>query len=101
MRTTVLGLIGLLASRSAWADDKPRDYCPDRPGLGPPACTIDRDRVSVETSLADWTLDKQGRDRTDTMLIGDTLVRVGLTDNVEALIGWTPAGFVRERRSAG
>ena len=90
-------LFGLLGAVPAWADDKPRDYCPARPGLGSPACTIDAGRVSVETSLADWTLDRQGSDRTDTVLIGDTLVRIGLNDTIEAQIGWTPVGFVRER----
>ena len=54
-------------------------------------------RVSVETSLGDWTLDKQGGDRTDTVLIGDTSVRIGLTDSIEAQVGWTPLGIVRER----
>ncbi|QDZ07952.1 transporter [Sphingomonas panacisoli] len=89
----------LLLPGVAWAEDgKPRDYCPARPGLGSPACTIDSGRVSVETSLTDWTLDKQPGDRTDTILIGDTLVRIGLTKTLEAQIGWTPVGFVRERQ---
>jgi hypothetical protein len=63
-------LVALLIAVPAAAQDKPRDYCPARPGLGSPACTIDPGRVSVETSLADWTLDRQGADRTDTVLIG-------------------------------
>ena len=92
-----LTLVALLIGFPASAQDKPRDYCPARPGLGSPACTIDAGRVSVETSLAEWTLDKQGGDRTDSVLIGDTLVRIGLTDTIEAQIGWTPVGFVRER----
>lgn len=92
-----LAALLLLAPGAAWADDTPRDYCPARPGLGSPACTIDPGRVSVETSLADWTLDKQPGDRTDTVLIGDTLVRIGLTRDIEAQIGWTPVRFVRER----
>jgi len=90
-------LAALLVAAPAAAQDQPRDYCPARPGLGSPACTIDPGRVSVETSLADWTFDRQGGDRTDTVLVGDTLIRVGLTDTVEAQIGWTPVGFVRER----
>lgn len=81
----------------AHADDQDRDYCPARPGLGTPACTMAPGQVSVETSLADWTLDKQGGDRTDTVLIGDTSVRIGLTDSIEAQIGWTPLGIVRDR----
>lgn len=93
----VLGLAALLLAFPAWAEEKPRDYCPDRPGIGSPACTIDAGRASVETALADWTLDRQSGDRSDTVLIGDTLVRIGLTHDVEAQIGWTPAGVVRDR----
>lgn len=97
MRLIVMAGIATLIAGPAWADDGPRDYCPARPGLGTPACTIDPGRVSVEMSLADWTLDKQGGDRTDTVLLGDTSVRIGLTDTLEAQIGWTPVGIVRER----
>lgn len=87
----------LLIPAVAHAGDQDRDYCPARPGLGTPACTMAPGQVSVETSLGDWTLDKQGGDRTDTVLIGDTSVRIGLTDTIEAQLGWTPLGIVRER----
>jgi hypothetical protein len=95
--TLVLFAAALLVPTIAHADDQNRDYCPARPGLGTPACTMAPGQVSVETSLGDWTLDKQGGDRTDTVLIGDTSVRIGLTDTVEAQVGWTPLGIVRER----
>lgn len=87
----------LLVPVIAHAGDQERDYCPARPGLGTPACTMAPGQVSVETSLGDWTLDKQGGDRTDTVLIGDTSLRIGLTDTIEAQVGWTPLGIVRER----
>lgn len=74
-----------------------RDYCPERPGLDTPACTIAPGKVSVETSIVDWTRDDQPGSRTDTVLIGDTLVRLGLTDTIEMRVGWTPFGHVRER----
>jgi len=96
MRIALLAA-ALLVPAVAHADDQDRDYCPARPGLGTPACTMAPGQVSVETSLADWTLDKQGVDRTDTVLIGDTSVRIGLTDTIEAQVGWTPLGIVRER----
>ena len=85
----------LIAATPAFAEE--RDYCPTRPGLGTTACTIAPGRVSVETALADWTLDDQPDQRTDTVLIGDTFVRVGLTDTIEAQLGWTPYGHVRTR----
>lgn len=84
-------------AQGAAADHAERDYCPERPGLNTPPCIIDRGRVSVETSLADWTLDRSGGDRADTVLIGDTEVRIGLSDAVEAQLGWTPFGIDRER----
>ncbi|MGN6817903.1 MAG: transporter [Sphingomonas sp.] len=93
----VLFAVALLVPVAAHADDQDRDYCPARPGLGTPACTMAPGQVSVETSLGDWTLDKQGGDRTDTVVIADTSVRIGLTDTVEAQIGWTPLGIVRDR----
>jgi len=97
MRLALLAIGLLLPVAAHAADDQDRDYCPARPGLGSPACTMAPGKVSVEMSIADWTLDKQGSDRTDTVLIGDTSVRLGLTDTVEAQIGWTPIGLVRER----
>lgn len=95
--TLVLFATMLFIPAIAHADDQDRDYCPARPGLGTPACTMAPGQVSVETSLADWTLDKQGGDRSDTVLIGDTSVRIGLTDSIEAQIGWTPLAIIRDR----
>lgn len=82
--------------------DELRDYCPERPGLNTPACTIDRGHLSVETGLVDWTRERDPDAVTDTALIGDTLLRYGLTDTLEAQLGWTPLGIVRTRdRIAG
>jgi hypothetical protein len=85
----------LIVAAPAFAED--RSYCPARPGLDTPACTIAPGNVSVETSLVDWTLQQDSSARTDTVLIGDTLVRIGVTDTIEAQIGWTPYGHVRTR----
>jgi len=98
MRNSLILVAATLAATPAFAED--REYCPSRPDLGRPPCTIAPGHVSVETALADWTLEKDSDGRTDTVLIGDTLVRVGLTDTVEAQIGWTPYGHVRTRDTA-
>lgn len=95
----VLAALLLLGAVPATAQD--RDYCPDRPGIGTPACTMAPGTVSVETSIADWTRDDQPGSRQDTVLIGDTLVRVGLSDAIEARVGWTPFGHDRVRDAAG
>jgi hypothetical protein len=85
----------VFAASSALAED--RDYCPTRPGLGTTPCTIAPKHVSVETALADWTRDDQPDQRNDTVQIGGTFVRVGLTNRIEAQIGWIPYGHVRTR----
>jgi hypothetical protein len=97
MRGAVLALAALAAAPVA---AEGRDLCPDRPGLGTPACTVDRGRVVVETGLADWTLDKSAGARSDTVLIGDTLLRIGVSDTIELQLGWTPFGYNRERVGA-
>lgn len=74
-----------------------RPFCADRPGLGTPACTIDKGRVAVELGGADWTLERDAAERTDTVTAGDLLVRFGVNDTLEAQIGWTAFGHVRVR----
>ena len=93
-RTLALLLFGVAAP--AMAADL-RDYCPDRPGLNTPACITDRGHLSVETSLADWTRDKMPDQVQDTVLVGDLLLRYGISDRIEAQLGWTPLGLVRTR----
>ncbi len=97
IRRSIAGAL-LIAATPALAAD--RDYCPTRPGLGTTPCTIAPGRLSIETALADWTLDDRPDQRTDTVLIGDTVVRLGLTDSIEAQLGWTPYGHVRTRDKA-
>ncbi|MGY4396864.1 hypothetical protein ACVWZA_002049 [Sphingomonas sp. UYAg733] len=97
MRINVMVAIAAAMLGSSAASAEERDYCPARPGIGTPACTIAPGRVSVETGLADWTREEDSSQRSDTILIGDTLVRIGLTDSIEAQIGWTPFGHVRSR----
>ena len=92
----LIGACGSLAAAPAWAQDL-RDYCPERPGLDTPACIVDKGHASVEAGFVDWTHEHDGASRTDTFLIGDTVARLGLTDGIEARVGWTPLGLVREK----
>ena len=92
--------LGALAfSAPAFADDG-RDLCADRPGLGTPACTVEAGKFLFELGLGDWTRDSDGPQRTDTITTGDALLRIGLTSSLEAQVGWTALGHVRERDSA-
>ena len=101
MKALVVALLSFATLYASSAGAQEREYCPERPGLDTPACTIAPGRISVETSPADWTRDDQPGSREDSILFGDTLVRVGVSDTIEARIGWTPFGHDRMRDSSG
>lgn len=90
-------LVALMPVAALAQAEAPRDLCTDRPGLGTPACTVDKGRVVVEVGLGDWTREQDGQSRTDTLQAGDMLVRLGLADHLEAQVGWTAFGHVRTR----
>src|SRR6185503_1298265 len=56
--SALLAALLLLAAGTARAEGL-RDFCPDRPGLGTPACTMDPGHIAVELGLGDWTLTRQ------------------------------------------
>jgi hypothetical protein len=98
----IIVLTAALGLASTAESEELRDFCPDRPGLGTPASTIDDGHFDVELGIADWTLDRTPDSRTDTVEAGQLLVRMGLTDTLEAQLGWTAFGHVRTRdRSTG
>ncbi|ATP20765.1 MULTISPECIES: transporter [Sphingobium] len=81
---------------AAWAQDD-REFCADRPGLDTPPCTMAPGKVQVELGLGDWTGEQDGESRIYTVNVGDALLRIGLTDSLEAQLGWTAFGHVRTR----
>ena len=83
----------LLPTAGATAADL-RDYCPDRPGLGTPSCTIDPGHLSIELGLGDWTLDRSRAEREDRLLLGNVLLRYGIGAAAEIQLGWN--GFGRD-----
>jgi hypothetical protein len=98
MRWILTGIVLVAAGAAAIpAAAEERDYCPARPGIGTPACTIAPGHVSVETALSDWTRDENSDHRSDTILIGETLVRLGVTDAIELQAGFTSFGHLRTR----
>jgi Putative MetA-pathway of phenol degradation len=89
-----------LVAAPALAQERP--LCADRPGLGTPPCVVEPGRVLVETGLVDWIKSDDGSERADTVLFGDTLARIGVSDRLELQLGWTPVGYLRVRdRAAG
>ncbi len=93
-RQIVAVALALSFASAAQARDL-RDFCADRPGKGTPPCTLDAGHIQVEMSLVDITHDRSSDAQTDTTVVGDLLVRAGITDMTELRVGWTPFGSVR------
>jgi hypothetical protein len=74
-----------------------RPLCPDRPGLGTPACTVDQGHLVAEMGAVDWSLDRADGERNDSWTFGDLLLRYGVSANTEVQLGWTALGAVRVR----
>ncbi|EQB15303.1 transporter [Novosphingobium lindaniclasticum] len=92
----------LLAALPSAAFAQERDYCPDRPGIAAPTCTMAPGRISFEAGLGDWTLSRDAAEREDVVVTGDFLLRLGIADHAEVQLGWTSLGFSRTRdRAAG
>ncbi|HEX5238747.1 MAG TPA: transporter [Sphingomicrobium sp.] len=83
----MLILLGLVAS-SASADQPP--ICADRPGKATSACTVPAGHWQIETGFADWTLQKSGGERDTSLLIGQTIVKYGLSDSADLELEVTP-----------
>ena len=96
-----LCLLVMMLASPALADDDLRSLCPTRPGLATPPCIVDSGHVVAELGLGDWTLDRQGGDRTDTLVTGDLLLRYGLGGRDEIQIGFTSFGTTRTRDASG
>ena len=93
--TAALGALLVMAAPAG--AQQLREFCGDRPGLGTPACVVDKGHLQVEVGLADWTLDRQSDMRTDTILGPDIALRYGVTDTTELRLAWTTVGHERER----
>ena len=75
--------------------DSPDPICADRPGVATPTCTVPAGMVQVETTLTDWARDRSGGVRSDALAIGESAVKLGLTDRLHVELGIAP--FVRSR----
>lgn len=93
---TAAAVLGL-AIAPAVASAGERDYCPDRPGIGTPSCTLEPGRASVEIGVGDWTHDKDGRERQNVFEAADLLFRYGVAEHAEIQVGWTTLGWSQTR----
>lgn len=85
-----LAALALVATPAMAQDLKP--LCPDRGAIQP--CIVDAGHIQVEVSLADWFDDADS-----TLLLGDSVVRYGVSDTTEVQIGLSP--WVRKGKASG
>jgi hypothetical protein len=90
-------LVALVFTALPAASQEPRGLCAERPGLATAPCTVDVGHLQVETGIGDWTHERNSAERTDGVTVGQTQLRYGVTDEIEARVGWTPYGWVRTR----
>ena len=83
-------------AQTAAEPEEEEPICADRPGIASSTCTVPESRVQVELAV-DWSFQDDGGDRSDTLLAGDTLVRVGVGKRTELQFGWTAYGRLRDR----
>lgn len=95
LQKLLLMLIVGVVSVPAYAGD--RDFCSERPGQTTPPCTLAPGVFMIETSLADWSRSGDAGSQTDTYLLGNSLLRAGVTPRLELQFGWAPYGKVRSR----
>jgi len=94
---TKMMLMALLIATPAMAQEKVRDLCTDRPGLGTAPCTVDAGHLQLEVGLADWQLDRTADRRSDSFTFGSAVARYGIGPSTELRLGWTAFGHERER----
>ena len=88
MRGRFLTIAGLLVTSSSAAAEQP--ICTDRPSKSTGECTVPKGTWQVETGLIDWSHDTSGGVRTDMIAWGSSLIKYGVSDNVDLELGITP-----------
>jgi hypothetical protein len=86
-----------VTSTAAYADDDLRPLCPDRPGKGTSACTVDEGHFQIEIDAFDATYDNQGGVKTTATVIASPLLKYGVTDNFDIEAGIAPYMDVRTK----
>jgi hypothetical protein len=103
-RAVVVAALALAASTAVQADDQP--ICADRPGKSSQACTVPAGHWQIESSLVDWTLNRESGERDTSLAIGEFDLKFALSGRSHIDVGITPwqrgtssVGGVHERVS--
>lgn len=75
--------------------------CTDRPTKASVACTVPAGYVQVETDLIDWTRDRSGGGRQDTLMYTNPTVKLGLGTHTDVEVNIAPYETVHDREADG
>lgn len=91
--------LALMAAALPAAAEVPDPICADRPGVATPTCTVPAGVVQIETTLIDWSRDRSSGLRIDELALGESAIKLGLSDrlHVEAVV----APFISARVRGG
>lgn len=95
----MIGTAALFVAAPAAAADDP--ICADRPGKGTGTCTVPAGMWQIETGLIDWTLDRSDGVRSDSVSLGQSLIRYGISDRSDIELGVAPFQSERTRDPFG
>jgi hypothetical protein len=90
--------LALLAS-TARAEEA--SICTDRPTKGNAVCTVPPRQWQVESAAVDWLRLEQGGSESETLLIGSSVLKFGLTDRSDLQLGFTPYVHIYHRLGVG
>jgi len=74
-----------------------RELCIDRPGKDTPPCTVDKGHLVVEVGAFSLSRLSNAEERTTSSGLGETALRLGVTDRSEVQLSFLPYSVVRER----
>ncbi len=98
-KISVIRAVSVLTLATSLTPATARDLCPERPGQTTPPCTVEPGHVVLESGLIDWSRAQSTASRSDTIIIGQSALRIGIADHGELAIGWTPFATQRLRDS--
>lgn len=81
-------LLAGAAASPANAEDAP--ICTDRPTKANAVCTVPAGKWQLESSAADWLRIEQGGSDTETLLLGASVVKLGISDRSDLQLAFTP-----------
>jgi len=71
-------------------DDQLRPFCTDRPTKGTGSCTVDAGHLQIESDIFNATMQNSEGVVTDTYLYTSPNFRLGITDNVDVELNFSP-----------